>query len=150
MYSKVYRQLLNNAATVYIANNICCSSETILVFTVNMDVFLESLSCGCCVDIQNYEVYNILSNAARLYKLILHCCCDVIMLFIMQVTTVVSLNVSTVNCNSLYGKCHYVWNDNINLELQELECEGLNWVEMAVDRDSWRALGTAVLNLWVS
>jgi hypothetical protein len=31
-----------------------------------MDVFLELLSCGCCVDIQHYEVYNTVSNAARL------------------------------------------------------------------------------------
>ena len=31
-----------------------------------MDVFLDVLSCGCCVDIQHYEVYNILGHAALL------------------------------------------------------------------------------------
>jgi len=77
-----------------------------------MDVFLELLSSGC-VDIQHYEVYNIVSNAARLYKRILHCCCDVMLLFIMHVTTAVSLRVSAVNCNFSYGNCHYVWEDNI-------------------------------------
>jgi len=91
--------LLNNVASVYIANSVCCSSDTILVSTVHMDVFLQLLSCGCCVDIQHYAVYNIVSKAARLYKLILHCCCDVILLFLMPVTTAVSLHVSAVNCN---------------------------------------------------
>jgi hypothetical protein len=33
-----------------------------------MDVFLELLSCGCCVDIQHYEVYSTVSRAARLVK----------------------------------------------------------------------------------
>jgi hypothetical protein len=33
-----------------------------------MEVFLYLLSCGCCVGILQYVVYNILSNAARLYQ----------------------------------------------------------------------------------
>jgi len=56
-----------------------------------MDVFLELLSCGCCVDFQQYEVYNILSNATLLYIWILHCCSGTMLLFIMQVTQAVSL-----------------------------------------------------------
>jgi len=32
-----------------------------------MDMFLELLSCGSCVDIQHYEVYNIVSNANGYY-----------------------------------------------------------------------------------
>jgi hypothetical protein len=63
-----YEQLLNNVASVYIANNVCCSSETILVFKVYMDVFLELLICDCCVNTQQCDVYNIVSNAARLYQ----------------------------------------------------------------------------------
>jgi hypothetical protein len=59
---------MNDVASVYIASNVCCSSETFLVFRVCMDVFLDLLSCGCCVDIQQYDLYNILSNAARLYQ----------------------------------------------------------------------------------
>jgi hypothetical protein len=31
-----------------------------------MEVFLELLSCGCFVDIQQYEVYSVLSHAACL------------------------------------------------------------------------------------
>jgi hypothetical protein len=61
-----YRQLLNNVASVCIANNVCCSLETVLVFRVNMDVFLEFLSCDCWVDIQQCVMFNILSYTARL------------------------------------------------------------------------------------
>ena len=85
-----------------------------------MDLFLELLSFGCCVDIQHCELYNILSNAAGLHKWILHCCSDVISLFIMQVTTAVSLHVLAVNCNFTYGNCNYVWEDNTKMELQKV------------------------------
>jgi len=33
-----------------------------------MDVFLEVLSCGCCVDIQQCAMYNIVSYTARFYE----------------------------------------------------------------------------------
>jgi hypothetical protein len=29
----------------------------------------------------------------------------------------------------------YVWEDNIMMDLQELECEGMDWIELAQDRD---------------
>ena len=64
-----------------------------------MEMFLELLNFGFCVDIQHYAVYNIVSNAAGSYKRILHCCCDVILLFIMQLTTAFPLYISPVNCN---------------------------------------------------
>ena len=114
-----------------------------------MEVFLELLSFGCYVDIQHYEVYNILSNAARLYKRILHCCSDVTLLSIMQVTTAVLLHLSAVNCKFRYGNCHYVWEDNIKLDLQEVGCGGVDWVELAEDRDRWRTLVHVVLNIRV-
>jgi hypothetical protein len=41
------------------------------------------------------------------------------------------------------------WEDNIKMDLQEVGCGGMDWIEMADDRDRWRALVNAVLNLWV-
>jgi hypothetical protein len=41
------------------------------------------------------------------------------------------------------------WEDNIKMDLQELGCGSMNWIELAQDRDTWRALVNAVMNLWV-
>ena len=41
------------------------------------------------------------------------------------------------------------WEDNINMELQEVGCGGMVWIEMAEDRDRWRALVNAVLKIRV-
>ena len=41
------------------------------------------------------------------------------------------------------------WEDNIKMDLQEVGCEGMDWIEMAQDRDRWRAFESAVMNLRV-
>ena len=62
-----YRQFVINVASVCVESSVC-SSEIILVFRVHMDLYLELLSCGCCVDIQQCGMYNIVSYAAHLDK----------------------------------------------------------------------------------
>jgi hypothetical protein len=47
------------------------------------------------------------------------------------------------------GRPRHRWEDNIKLDLQEVRCGGIDWIELAQDRDRWRAFVNAVTNLWV-
>jgi hypothetical protein len=49
----------------------------------------------------------------------------------------------------LLGRPRRRWEDNIKMNLQEVGCGGKNWLELAQDRDRWRALVSAVINLRV-
>jgi len=65
-------------------------------------------------------------------------------------------------CKSLYGvlvgkpegtrplgrpRCR--WEDNIKMDLQEVGCGDIDWIDLAQDRGRWRALVNAVMNLRV-
>jgi hypothetical protein len=41
------------------------------------------------------------------------------------------------------------WEDNVKMNLQEVEWKGVDWIDMAQDRDRWRAVVNAVMNLRV-
>jgi len=41
------------------------------------------------------------------------------------------------------------WEDNIKMDLQEIGCGGMDWIDLAENRDSWEALVNAVMNPWV-
>ena len=48
------------------------------------------------------------------------------------------------------GRPRRRWEDIVKMDLQEVGCGDKDWIELAQDRDRWRALGTAVMNLRVS
>ena len=47
------------------------------------------------------------------------------------------------------GRPRRRWEDNIRMDLQEVGCGGMDWIELAQDRDRWRALVNGVMNLRV-
>jgi len=46
----------------------------------------------------------------------------------------------------LLGRPRRRWEDNIKMNLQEVGCGGMDWIELAEDRDRWRVLVNAVMN----
>jgi len=42
------------------------------------------------------------------------------------------------------------WEDNIKMDLQEVGCGGLDWIEQTQDMDGWRGIVNAVMNFRVS
>jgi hypothetical protein len=48
------------------------------------------------------------------------------------------------------GRPRRRWEDNIKMDLQEVGCEGMKWIDLAQDRDRWRVLVNAVMNLRVT
>jgi len=47
------------------------------------------------------------------------------------------------------GRPRRTWEDNIKMDLQEVGFGCMDWIELAQDRDRWRALVNAVMNLRV-
>jgi hypothetical protein len=47
------------------------------------------------------------------------------------------------------GRPRCRWVDNIKMDLQELGWGDTDWIELAQDRNRWRALENAVMKLWV-
>jgi len=46
------------------------------------------------------------------------------------------------------GRPRSRWEDNIKMGFQKVGCEDMDWIELALDRDRWRALVNAAMNLW--
>ena len=47
------------------------------------------------------------------------------------------------------GRPRHRWVDNIRMDLQEVGCGFMDWIGLAQDRDSWRSLVSAEMNLRV-
>ena len=47
------------------------------------------------------------------------------------------------------GRPRRRWEDNIKMDLRNVGCGGMDWIELTQDRDRWRALVNAVMDLRV-
>jgi len=47
------------------------------------------------------------------------------------------------------GKPRRRWEDNIKMDLQEAVCGGMDWIDLAQDRDRWRELVNAAMKFQV-
>jgi hypothetical protein len=47
------------------------------------------------------------------------------------------------------GRPRRRWEDDTKMDLQEVGCGGMDWIDLAQDRVRWRALVNAVMNLRV-
>jgi hypothetical protein len=51
--------------------------------------------------------------------------------------------------NKPLGRPRRRWVDNINMDLREIRWNGMDWIDLAHNRDKWRALLNRSLNLRV-
>jgi hypothetical protein len=49
----------------------------------------------------------------------------------------------------LLGRPRRRWEDRIRMDLREIGLGGVDWIRLSQDRDRWRAVVSAVMNLWV-
>jgi hypothetical protein len=47
------------------------------------------------------------------------------------------------------GRPRRSWEDNIRMDLREIGWGGMDWIDLAQDRDQWRALVNTVMNVRV-
>ena len=47
------------------------------------------------------------------------------------------------------GRPRRRWEHNNKMDVKEMGCEGMDWIELAQDRDRWWVLVNVVMNLWV-
>ena len=54
-----------------------------------------------------------------------------------------------LSAGGCWWKSRRRWEDNIRMDLQEVGCGVMDWMELAQDRDRWRAFVNEVVNLRV-
>jgi hypothetical protein len=47
------------------------------------------------------------------------------------------------------GRPRHRWEDNVRMDLREIGLGGMDWIDLAQDRDQWRALMNTAMNLQV-
>jgi len=60
-----------------------------------------------------------------------------------------NINIKILNRLLPLGRPRRRWEDNIKIDLQEVSCGGVGLIELAEDRDRWRAVVNAVMNIRV-
>jgi hypothetical protein len=50
---------------------------------------------------------------------------------------------------NIYKRTRRRWENNIKMDLREIGRGGVDWVDLAQDRDQWREFVNTVMNLWV-
>jgi hypothetical protein len=45
------------------------------------------------------------------------------------------------------GRPRRRWVDDSKMDLREIECDGMDWIELAQDKDQWRVFVNTVMNL---
>jgi hypothetical protein len=50
------------------------------------------------------------------------------------------------NSKRTLGRPRRRWVDNIKMDLREIGWDGVDWIDLAQDRDQWRALVNTVMN----
>jgi hypothetical protein len=51
--------------------------------------------------------------------------------------------------NTILGRPRRRWVDNNKMDLRDIWWDGMDWIDLAQDRDQWRALVNTVMNLLV-
>jgi hypothetical protein len=67
-----------------------------------------------------------------------------------EARSAIKILIGTPAGNRLLGSPRRIWEDNIRMDLKEIGNHTGNWVDLAQDRDYWRVLVNAALNLRVS
>jgi hypothetical protein len=47
------------------------------------------------------------------------------------------------------GRPRHRWKDGIRIDLRDIGCGSIDWIQLAQDRDQWWTLVNTVMNLWV-
>jgi hypothetical protein len=47
------------------------------------------------------------------------------------------------------GKPRLRWVNNIKMDLRVIGWDGVDWIDLAQDRDQWRALMIRIINFWI-
>jgi hypothetical protein len=69
--------------------------------------------------------------------------------FISQIAVNVSLGLQCPEGKRPLGRPRNRWEDDIRIDLREIGWGGMDWINLAQDKDQWRALVNTVMNLRV-